>query len=84
MFNADLAERASKLLSNSRILSSTAGAAPYFAAEALGVATEPARHVWGRQLILDSATDGDGLVNALTAWNWATATFCDRSRPHPR
>ncbi len=52
-----------KLLPNSRILSSTAEAAPYFAAEALDVATEPARHVWGRHLILDSATHGDGLVN---------------------
>ena len=62
MFNADLAERASRLLPNSRILSSTAEAAPYFAAEALGVATEPARHVWGRHLTLDFATAGDGLV----------------------
>jgi len=61
MFNADLAERTSKLLPNSRVLSSTAEAAPFFAAEALGMGTAPARHVWARQLILDPAA-GDGLV----------------------
>lgn len=65
MFNAGLADRAARLLSNSRILSSTAEAAPYFAADALGVATAPTPHVWGRHLLVYSATAGANLVDRL-------------------
>src|SRR2546427_726754 len=36
MFSAELAERATRLLSNSRAVSTTAESAPYFAAQALG------------------------------------------------
>jgi Trk K+ transport system NAD-binding subunit len=52
MFNADLAGRAGRLLPGSRVLSASSEAAPYFAADALGLATAPARHVWGRQLLI--------------------------------
>ncbi len=52
MFNADLAGRAGRLLPNSRVLSASSESAPYFAADALGVATAPTRHVWGRHLLI--------------------------------
>lgn len=52
MFNAELADRARGLLSNSRILSASREAAPYFVASALGVATADTRHVWGRHLVV--------------------------------
>jgi hypothetical protein len=58
MFNAGLADRAARLLPNSRVLSSTAEAAPYFAADALGMAAVPTPHVWGRHLLVYSATTG--------------------------
>ncbi|TMC08281.1 MAG: potassium channel family protein [Chloroflexi bacterium] len=50
MFSAELADRASRLLPNSRALSASREAAPYFAADALGLAAVPTRHVWGRHL----------------------------------
>jgi Trk K+ transport system NAD-binding subunit len=50
MFSVELAERASRLLPNSRVLSASREAAAYFAADALGLATVPTRHVWGRHL----------------------------------
>lgn len=59
MFNADLADRATKLLPNSRVLSATYEAAPYFAADALGIAFTAGRLVWGRYLIVHSPS-GDG------------------------
>jgi Trk K+ transport system NAD-binding subunit len=55
MFNAELADRATRLLANSRVVSSSAEAAPYFAAAALGLDTVPARRAWGRHLVIDSA-----------------------------
>src|SRR5204863_4632802 len=56
MFNAELADRATRLLENSRVVSSSAEAAPYFAAAALGLDTLPARRAWGRHLVIDSST----------------------------
>ncbi len=53
MFNADLADRATRLLSNSRVISSSSEAAPHFAAAALGVSTAPTRLVWGRHVQFD-------------------------------
>jgi Trk K+ transport system NAD-binding subunit len=67
MFSAELAERASRLLPNSRVLSASREAAPYFAADALGLSTLPTRHVWGRHLAVHEDGDqhlvdlGDGL-----------------------
>jgi Trk K+ transport system NAD-binding subunit len=55
MFNAELADRATRLLANSRVVSSSAEAAPYFAAAALGLDTVPARRAWGRLLVVDSS-----------------------------
>jgi len=57
MFDAELAERAIGLLDNTRVLSSSAEAAPYFAAAALGVEPEPARLAWGRHVVLKAATE---------------------------
>jgi Trk K+ transport system NAD-binding subunit len=53
MFNADLADRATKLLTNSRVVSISTEAAPYFAAEALGMDPVPTRLAWGRHLTVD-------------------------------
>ena len=53
MFNADLADRATRLLSNSRVISSSFEAAPHFAAAARGVSTAPTRLVWGRHFQFD-------------------------------
>ncbi len=53
MFNPELAERATRLLPNSRVLSASREAAPYFAADALGLSTIPPRHVWGRHLLAE-------------------------------
>jgi Trk K+ transport system NAD-binding subunit len=55
MFSAELADRATRLLANSRVVSSSAEAAPYFAAAALGLDTVPARRAWGRLLVVDSS-----------------------------
>lgn len=57
MFNVELAERATGLLANSRVISSSHEAAPYFAADALGVPTGPSRLVWGRQLAVTPSPD---------------------------
>jgi Trk K+ transport system NAD-binding subunit len=53
MFNAELADRATRLLSSSRVVSTSAEAAPYFASAALGQDTVPTRLVWGRHVVLD-------------------------------
>jgi Trk K+ transport system NAD-binding subunit len=55
MFNAELADRATRLLANSRVVSTSAEAAPYFAAAALGLDTVPTRLVWGRHVVVDPA-----------------------------
>ncbi len=74
MFNADLADRATRLLSNSRVLSTSAEAAPYFAAAALGMDSLPSRLVWGRHLVVDPAPtasafepDGGSALGAAAA-----------------
>jgi Trk K+ transport system NAD-binding subunit len=51
MFNPELAERATRMLPNSRMLSASREAAPYFAADALGLGSAPTRLVWGRHLL---------------------------------
>lgn len=58
MFNADLADRATRMLANSRAVSTSAEAAPYFAAAALGLDIAPTRLVWGRHVVLDPAVGG--------------------------
>jgi Trk K+ transport system NAD-binding subunit len=63
MFSTELAERASRLLPNSRVLSASREAAPYFAADALGLTSVPTRHVWGRHLALDPGGADDHLVD---------------------
>lgn len=62
MFNAELAERATRLLANSRVVSSSAEAAPYFAAAALGMAAAPDGLAWGRHVVVvpDEDAPGDG------------------------
>jgi Trk K+ transport system NAD-binding subunit len=60
MFDADLAERAIGLLDNTRVVSTSAEAAPYFAAAALGVEPEPARLAWGRHVVLKAASANGG------------------------
>lgn len=50
MFNAELADRATRLLSNSRVVSTSAEAAPYFAAATLGMAGAPSGLAWGRHV----------------------------------
>jgi Trk K+ transport system NAD-binding subunit len=50
MFNTEMADSVLRLLPNSRVLSASLEAAPYFAADALGVSTSHTRHVWGRHL----------------------------------
>jgi Trk K+ transport system NAD-binding subunit len=52
MFNAELADRATRLLANSRVVSSSAEAAPYFAAAALGMAAAPDGLAWGRRVVV--------------------------------
>jgi hypothetical protein len=63
MFSTELAERASRLLPNSRVLSASREAAPYFAADALGLTTVPTRHVWGRHLAVHPGGAGDHFVD---------------------
>lgn len=63
MFSAELADRASRLLPNSRALSASREAAPYFAAGALGLAAVPTRHVWGRHLAVHRDGAGERLVD---------------------
>jgi Trk K+ transport system NAD-binding subunit len=63
MFSTELAERASRLLPNSRVLSASREAAPYFAADALGLAAVPTRHVWGRHLAIHPGGADDHLVD---------------------
>src|SRR5207247_3848620 len=46
-------DRATRLLANSRVVSTSAEAAPYFAAAALGLDTVPTRLVWGRHVVVD-------------------------------
>ncbi|HXM55509.1 MAG TPA: NAD-binding protein [Candidatus Dormibacteraeota bacterium] len=53
MFNADLADRAKPLLANSQLISTSAEAAPYFAAAALGMDAVPTRLAWGRHIVAD-------------------------------
>lgn len=53
MFNTELADRATRLLTNSRVVSTSAEAAPYFAAEALGLGTVPTRLAWGRHIAVE-------------------------------
>jgi len=72
MFNADLADRATRLLANSRAVSTSAEAAPYFAAAALGLDIAPTRVVWGRHVVLEPAVGGapqepDGRAGTLGA-----------------
>ncbi|HSR23127.1 MAG TPA: NAD-binding protein, partial [Candidatus Eisenbacteria bacterium] len=52
MFNADLADRATRLLENSQMVSTSAEAAPYFAAAALGLDAVPGRLAWGRHVVV--------------------------------
>jgi len=66
MFNAELAERAARLLSNSRVVSSSAEAAPYFAAAALGMAAAPTGLAWGRHVVVTgSAVNGDDVFGPV-------------------
>jgi Trk K+ transport system NAD-binding subunit len=58
MFNTELADRATRLLSNSRLVSTSAEAAPYFAAAALGMDAAPSRLAWGRHIMLGRSPDG--------------------------
>ena len=62
MFSADLAHRATRLLSNARTISSSYEAAPYFAAAALGEGLPPSRLVWGRRLASDAGDDQDAVT----------------------
>ena len=50
MFDADLAHRTTRMLSNSRVISTSYESAPHFAAAALGLASAPTRLVWGRHV----------------------------------
>jgi Trk K+ transport system NAD-binding subunit len=63
MFSTELADRAARMLPNSRVLSASREAAPYFAADALGLSTVPTRHVWGRHLVVGANSAGDSLVD---------------------
>ena len=63
MFSAELADQASRMLPNSRALSASREAAPYFAADALGLATVPTRHVWDRHLAVRMQGADDHLVD---------------------
>jgi Trk K+ transport system NAD-binding subunit len=58
MFDGDLAERVTRLLANCHLISTSAEAAPYFAADAMGVATVPTRLVWGRHVTSDPPAEG--------------------------
>jgi len=60
MFNADLGDRAGRLLENSQVISTSAEAAPYFAAAALGVDAVPGRLAWGRHIVIDPTVGGQG------------------------
>jgi Trk K+ transport system NAD-binding subunit len=63
MFNAELADRATRLLANSRVVSTSAEAAPYFAAAALGMAAAASGLAWGRHVVVgDEEPDADGDV----------------------
>jgi len=62
MFNAELADRATRLLTNSRVVSTSAEAAPYFAAVALGLETVPTRLVWGRHVVVDPSVGAAALA----------------------
>jgi Trk K+ transport system NAD-binding subunit len=63
MFNAELADRATRLLQNSRVVSTSAEAAPYFAAAALGMAAAPVGLAWGRHVVVvPDEPDADGDV----------------------
>jgi Trk K+ transport system NAD-binding subunit len=64
MFNADLADRTTRLLENSRVVSTSAEAAPYFAAAALGMDVVPSRLAWGRRVVVDPAV-GTGAPSGL-------------------
>jgi Trk K+ transport system NAD-binding subunit len=62
MFNAELADRATRLLANSRVVSTSAEAAPYFAAAALGMAAAASGLAWGRHVVVgqeEPEADGD-------------------------
>lgn len=58
MFNAELADRATRLLANSRVVSTSAEAAPYFAAAALGMAAAPDGLAWGRHVVVVGDEEG--------------------------
>lgn len=70
MFNADLADRATRLLANSRVVSTSAEAAPYLAAAALGMGAVPSRLAWGRHVVVDPSVgaarpEADGVSSRL-------------------
>ncbi|HKA08925.1 MAG TPA: NAD-binding protein [Candidatus Dormibacteraeota bacterium] len=83
MFNAGLADRASRLLPNSRVLSSTAEAAPYFAADALGGAAAPARHIWGRHLLIYPPTADSPVTSAESALELGDGHVLGHVQPPP-
>jgi Trk K+ transport system NAD-binding subunit len=60
MFNAELADRATRLLANSRVVSTSAEAAPYFAAAALGMAAAPTGLAWGRHVVVGEDRSQEG------------------------
>jgi Trk K+ transport system NAD-binding subunit len=68
MFSTELAERAARLLPNSRVLSASREAAPYFAAAALGMDAVPTRHVWGRHLVTHLDGGDEQLADLGDGW----------------
>ena len=67
MFNPELGDRATRLLPNSRVLSASREAAPYFAADALGLGTMQTRHVWGRHLFAHPEAGGERFLDPVEA-----------------
>jgi Trk K+ transport system NAD-binding subunit len=68
MFNVELAQRATKLLPNSRVISASLEAAPHLAAAALGAPTGPSRVVWGRRLEITLSPD-EALVELANGYH---------------
>src|SRR5438034_5990455 len=64
MFDADLAERTAALLDNCRVISTSAEAAPHFAAAALGIEHESAAFAWGKRVLLRPAAGKVGAPGA--------------------
>lgn len=79
MFSADLAHRATRLLTNARTISSSFEAAPYFAAAALGEGLPPSRHVWGRRLPSDADDDLDADAPVRTRRRWVRVRLASRA-----